>query len=167
MAENGDTCRILAERHVSDRILNRFIELFCTVWPSGLLPQDPRATLLRTLFRAQVLDENHYLSGRFLFELKDGDIENIYLTPILTEHARRRLSERFNMRGDEGFIRIIHEINAGRALSRRERRQYEVYKDRTAIRFENRVYILNDSGVIITVLDDTMFENNNRKRGFE
>lgn len=142
MQQSSD--EIPANIYISVGIVNQFIALFYEISPSEPALSNPGKTLRRLLRKATKVSGNYYLSDRWIFEIKDDILENIFVAPKLSHHSKQRLSERFNVSKPEMFLMVALAIVNGRILSQKERRGLHIGKHTTAVRFEDCIYILRE-----------------------
>lgn len=144
---------ILAGAPISAGILNQFVNAFYRMRPKAVL-LNPDEDMKYHLMRAKHIGGNFHLSHRYIFEIEDGNIKNVYIAPSFSGHTKKRFGERFGIRGTKRFFLAAVEVNSGRVLSHQEKRQRRIGGKVMAVQFEDRIYLLDEIRYrIITIME--------------
>ena len=144
--------------HITDWEVNKFLELWRICYHDELYPKNPPEKLAELLKNAQKLTDGIYVNGRWLFLVVDNELYDIIRIPIVSDHARKRLKERFGYSGRQLEYLVISEIYAGHQVSKKERERlnskYCSNSKIKIIKYRNRAYILSeDAGyTLVTIL---------------
>jgi hypothetical protein len=144
--------------HITNWEVNKFLELWQVCYHDELYPTDPPEKLRELLKNAQKLTDGIYVNGRWLFLVVSNELYDIIRIPIVSDHARKRLKERFSYSGRQLEYLVISEIYAGYVASKKEREKLNSkYRNNSKIKiikFKNHAYILSeDAGyTLVTVL---------------
>lgn len=143
---------------ITDWQVNRFLELWHICYHPDTSPENPPRKLRELLENAQRLTNGIYANGRWLFLINDGKLFDIVRVPVITDHAKKRLRERFGYSGRNLPYYVVSEIYAGRPATKKEVQigaLFRKYHKIRAVIFENHIYLLSeDAGYsLITVMN--------------
>jgi hypothetical protein len=137
---------------VTTYALRRFLEQLVDVGAD--LPYFPEDTIRLILKEAYALDQEHLLCGRWVFRHDGGSIHDATMVPSTSQHGLERLEERVGVGADERLVYLAFVVTFGRALSKRERREWNIERGNHGISHNGFVYILSTRNCLVTVLHD-------------
>lgn len=139
---------------IPSSLINKFLSLRYDRSPEEVLLHNPEQTLRNIIRNARNIEANYYIDNNFVFQIINKVLEDIFIIPIITIHARERILERFEIDEDDMLLNVALGTAKGYILSQKERCKLRILveKNSSAIRFEKYVYILNRKHVLITAL---------------
>lgn len=143
---------------ITDWQVNRFLDLWHICYHPDTSPENPPEKLVELIESAQKITDGIYANGRWLFLIADNMLFDIVRIPIITDHAKKRLKERFGYSGRNLPYYVVSEIYAGRPATKKEVPIDELFRKYHKIRaviFENHIYLLSeDAGYsLVTVFN--------------
>jgi hypothetical protein len=146
------TLERLGDLKISNRILNEFVQLFYVHSPKSML-KNPEKSMRNLLSTVKFISENYFMIRRWIFEIHNDTVENVFLSPIFSNHARERLHTRFATSGPKNISLVSIEIAKGRTLSKKERAKLKTGVDPgdKIVVFGNRLYVVRNN-VLTTIM---------------
>jgi hypothetical protein len=140
--------------YISEGIVNDYLRMIQRVEPNRPPPGNPERTIRKMLNKSEQLAPNIFFIDIWIFEVHGDEVTRLMICPRISQHAYKRLSERFNLNGQFVQLVVTAEINNGQQLSSAAKKRLNISKDKDAVLFKDRIYVLANKPEyrLITVL---------------
>ncbi|MEK7159153.1 MAG: hypothetical protein AAB766_01485 [Patescibacteria group bacterium] len=144
--------------HITNWAVNKFLGLWHICYHPDTSPENPPEKLRELLENAQKLTDGIYVNERWLFLIISNELFDLVRIPVISDHAKKRLHERFGYSGSQLEYLVVSEIYAGRRVSQKEtHRLHSKYRKDAKIKiikYKNHAYFLSEDAcyALVTVL---------------